>query len=112
MTALFLVRAEVADQRDREAFDRWYQEDHLPRAAEVLSAVRAWRGWSDVGPSIHYAFYELPKLEPLPIILDALKGLIAEFDRVWGTRVTRTREVVGLKQLDTSKNLLARSSGS
>jgi len=42
MTALFLVRAEVADSRDREAFDLWYQDEHLPQAAEVLSAVRAW----------------------------------------------------------------------
>jgi hypothetical protein len=25
--------------------------------------------------SIHYAFYELPELEPVPIILEALKGL-------------------------------------
>jgi hypothetical protein len=54
MTALFLVRAEVADSRDQEAFDRWYQDEHLPQAAEVLSAVRAWRGWSDVDASIHF----------------------------------------------------------
>ena len=25
---------------------------------------------------------------------EAIKGLIAEFDRVWGTRVTRSRDVV------------------
>src|SRR3954454_25410082 len=94
MTALFLVRTEVANSRDREAFDRWYQEDHLPQAAEVLSAVRAWRGWSDVDPSIHYAFYELPDLKPVPVILDALKALIGDFDRAGGTRVTRTREII------------------
>jgi hypothetical protein len=75
MTALFFVRAEVAD--------RWYQEEHLPQAPEVLRADRAWRGWSDVDPSIHYAFYELPELEPVAIILDVLKGLIDDFDRVW-----------------------------
>jgi hypothetical protein len=99
MPALFFVRAEVADPNDREAFDRWYQEEHLPQAAEVLRADRAWRGWSGVDPSIHYAFYELPELQPVAIILDALKDLIAEFDRVWGTRVTRTREVVATEQL-------------
>ncbi len=99
MTALFLVRAEVADSRDREAFDRWYRDEHLPQAAEVLSAVRAWRGWSDVDASIHYAFYELPGPKPVAVILDALKPLVADFDRVWGTRVTRTREVIDTKQL-------------
>jgi hypothetical protein len=99
MTALFLVRAEVADPRDREAFDRWYQEEHLPQAAEVLSAVRAWRGWSDADPSIHYAFYELRDLKPVPVILDELKALIADWDRVWGTRVTRAREIIDMKQI-------------
>src|SRR5829696_817605 len=99
MTALFLVRAEVADSRDREAFDRWYRDEHLPQAAEVLSAVRAWRGWSDVDASIHYAFYELPDLKPVPVILDALKALVADFDRVWRTRVTSSREIIDTKQL-------------
>jgi hypothetical protein len=105
VTALFLVRAEVADPRDREGFDRWYQEEHLPQAAEVLSAVRAWRGWSEGDPSIHYAFYELPDLQPVPVIVDALKALVADFDRVWGTRVTRTREIIDTKQLSPRPGL-------
>ncbi len=63
--------------------------------------VRAWRGWSEVDPAIHYAFYELADLTAAQAILNSedLKGLIAEFDRVWGTRVTRTREVVVTRQL-------------
>jgi hypothetical protein len=54
--------------------------------------------------SIHYACYELPDLKPVPVILDALKPLIADFDRVWGTRVTRTREIIETKQLIQSRN--------
>jgi hypothetical protein len=78
---------------------------NLPQAAEVLNAVRAWRGWSDVDASIHYAFYELPDLKPVPVILDSLKALIADFDRVWGTRVTRTREIIDTKQLISKPEL-------
>jgi hypothetical protein len=33
MTALFIVRAVVADAGEREAFDRWYEQEHLPQAA-------------------------------------------------------------------------------
>ncbi|MDF2970654.1 MAG: hypothetical protein K0R61_1104 [Microvirga sp.] len=101
MTALFFVRAEVADPGERDAFDRWYEHEHLPQAAAAFQVVRAWRGWSEVDPAIHYAFYELADLTAAQAILNSedLKGLIAEFDRVWGTRVTRTREVVVTRQL-------------
>ena len=69
-----------------------------------FQAVRAWRGWSEVDPSIHYAFYEFPDLSAAQVVLDSdtLKGLIAEFDRVWGTRVPRTREVVAARQTITA----------
>jgi hypothetical protein len=50
MTALFIVRAVVADSGEREAFDRWYEQEHLPQAAAAFQAVRAWRGWSEVDP--------------------------------------------------------------
>jgi hypothetical protein len=101
MTAHFFVRAEVADPSEREKFDRWYEHEHLPQAAAAFQAVRAWRGWSEVDPAIHYAFYEFPDVTAAQVALnsDAMKGLIADFDRVWGTRVTRTREVVVTRQL-------------
>jgi hypothetical protein len=103
MTALFIVRAEITDAGEREAFDRWYEQEHLPQAAAAFQAVRAWRGWSEVDPSIHYAFYEFPDLSAAQVVLDSdtLKGLIAEFDRVWGT-VTRTREIVATRQMITA----------
>jgi hypothetical protein len=101
MTTQFFVRAEVADPAERQEFDRWYQDEHLPQAVQAFQALRAWRGWSEVNPAIHYAFYEFPDVAAAHAAVnpDAMKGLIADFDRVWGTRVTRTREVVGRRQL-------------
>jgi len=96
MTAYLIVRADVAAPKDREAFDRWYAVEHLPDAIKAFGARHAWRGWSQVDPAIHYAFYEFGSLAAAKAATasDAIKGLIAEFDRVWGDRVTRTRDVV------------------
>ena len=68
MTALFIVRAEINDASDREPFDRWYEQEHLPQAAAAFQVVRAWRGWSEVNPAIHYAFYEFPDLSATQVV--------------------------------------------
>lgn len=96
MTACLIVRAEVAADADRQPFDHWYATEHLRDAVAAFGARKAWRGWSKVDAGVHYAFYEFPTLAAVQAVMgsDALKGLIAEFDRVWGDRVTRTREVV------------------
>ncbi len=103
MTALFIVRAEMADPSVRDDFDRWYQQEHLPDAVKAFSARRAWRGWSEVEPLVHYAFYEFDDLASVQAIQgsDALNALIAEFDRLWGERVTRSRDIVpNVQQVD------------
>src|SRR5512134_870272 len=100
MNASFIVRAQVMDASVKEAFDRWYQDEHLPDAVKAFGARRAWRGWSEVDPSVHYAVYEfddLARLRALPGSA-ALKGLVAEFDRAWGQKVVRTREGVRVVQ--------------
>lgn len=100
MTACFIVRAQVADPVDRDEFDRWYQDEHLPDALETFNARRAWRGWSEVEPLVHLAFYEFEDLAGAQAILDSdgLKELVKEFDRLWQGRVTRTRELVATAQ--------------
>ena len=102
MTALFIVRAEVPEA-DRDAFDRWYEAEHLPDAMRAFGTVRARRGWSDLDIGIHIAVYEFPSLEHARRIAandgsPQIKALIAEFDRVWQGRVTRTREIVEVAQ--------------
>jgi hypothetical protein len=96
MTTRFIVRAQVVDAAVKAAFDRWYQDEHLPDALKAFNAQRAWRGWSDVDASVHYAVYEFADPAGARAIQgsDALKRLVAEFDRVWGDKVTRSRDVV------------------
>ena len=95
MTAFLIVRAEV-DPSVRDAFDAWYRDEHLPDAVEAFDAVGAWRGWSDVDDNVHIAFYEFAERAEVSRVMasGALKRLIAEFDRHWQGKVTRTREVV------------------
>lgn len=100
MTAYFIVRAQIADAAVKDAFDRWYQDEHLPDALEAFNARRAWRGWSEVDANVHYAVYEFDDVATARAIpdSDALKGLVVEFDRTWGDSVTRSREIVNAIQ--------------
>ena len=96
MTAYFVVRAQVIDAAVKDAFDRLYQNEHLSDALEEFQARRAWRGWSALDPSVHYAYYEFADLARAQAIPGsaAIKRLAAEFDRAWGDKVTRSRDIV------------------
>lgn len=95
-----MVRAEVLDPGEKDRFDRWYEDEHLPDALKGFHARRAWRGWSAVDASVHHAFYEFDNLAQAQAIQgsEALKRLVAEFDRVWGSKVTRSRDLVEIVQ--------------
>jgi hypothetical protein len=100
MTAYFIVRAQVVDATLTHAFDSWYRDEHLPDALKGFNARRAWRGWSAVDPNVHHAFYEFDDLAAAQAIQgsEAFKRLVAEFDRVWGAKVTRSRDFVDVVQ--------------
>ena len=61
MTAWLIVRADV-DPEVRDAFDAWYQNEHLPDAVKAFGTVSAWRGWSQVNDNVHVACYEFADL--------------------------------------------------
>ena len=94
--AYLMVRAVVAEGGDRPGFDHWYEAEHLPDVVARFGAQRGWRAWSRTDPSVHYAFYEFADLERAQKVLDSpeLRALVAEFDRAWGVRVTRTRDIL------------------
>jgi predicted NAD/FAD-dependent oxidoreductase len=99
MTAYLIVRAEVPEA-DRSAFDQWYETEHLQEAKAAFAAMSAARGWSDVVPGVHVALYAFPDLAMARAALqsDAIKTLIAAFDRVWQGRVSRSRDIIEVKQ--------------
>jgi hypothetical protein len=99
MTAWLIVRAEVPEA-DRADFDRWYGDEHLPDAKAAFRAISASRGWSDLDPSVHLAFYEFADLARARAVVGSaeMTATRAGFDRVWQDRVKRTREVVGITQ--------------
>lgn len=99
MPAYLIVRAEV-QEADREAFDTWYETEHLPDAVKAFKPLYAERGWSDVEPGVHIAFYAFKDLATVRAVgsSDDIKQMIAEFDRNWQDRVQRTREIVEIKQ--------------
>ena len=94
--AYLMVRAAVVDAADRPNFDRWYETEHLPDAVARFGAERGWRCWSRTDSAVHYAFYEFADLERAQAVLASpeLRALAAEFDRAWGARVTRTRDIL------------------
>jgi hypothetical protein len=96
MAAYLVVRAVVADPADRAPFDHWYRTEHLPDAVKAFNAVSAMRGWSTQDPSVHTAFYRFASPDAVKAISNgsAIQALIAEFDRCWGSRVIRSRDIV------------------
>lgn len=97
--AYLAVRAEVPEA-ERARFEHWYATDHLPWALRVFEARRAWRCWSKTDPALHIAFYEFDSVEAAQATqtAEATKALVADFDRVWGGRVSRRREILELMQ--------------
>ncbi|GGG27027.1 hypothetical protein GCM10010964_13670 [Caldovatus sediminis] len=94
--AYLMVRAVLSEAADRPRFDRWYETEHLPEAAAAFEARHAWRCWSRTDPTVHFAFYEFADAAEAEAAAasPALQTLVAEFDCVWGDRVTRTREIL------------------
>lgn len=100
MTASLLVRARLLDPTVKEAFDRWYQEDHLPRAFAAFGAKQAWRAWSAEDGLVHYACYEYDDAAALHAVKNSpeLRRFVAEFDRAWGNKVVRERDYIQVVQ--------------
>jgi hypothetical protein len=65
-----------------------------------LGARRGWRCWSRTNPAVHYAFYEFADVAKTRAATDSNKigSLVADFDRVWGDRAPRRREILEIVQ--------------
>jgi len=96
-TAFVLVRSVLANPEDREAFNHWYETDHYPLIfSKVPDVTQAWRFWSRAEPAVHYALGEFANMTELQRAAssDGFKHVVADYDRTWGPRVTRTRDII------------------
>jgi hypothetical protein len=97
--AFFVVRAVVPDASKRGAFDKWYENEHLPDAVESFGVRKAWRFWSLSDPAIHQATYQFDDEAALDRAMrgQALRRLVDDFNRDWPD-IKRTRETFVLAQ--------------
>lgn len=96
-TAFVLIRSVVANPDDRAAFDRWYETDHFPLVfSKVAEVTEGWRFWSRSDSSVHYSLGGFSTMSELQraVSSEGFKHIVADYDRAWGPRVTRTRDVV------------------
>ncbi len=81
---LFIVKANVKPE-DEDAFNRWYDEDHMPKALNRFPGVISGRRYkiTDGEDGYNYlAIYEFESQEKMTETMksEALQGLIKEFD--------------------------------
>ena len=91
---VFIVMAKVKPEQE-DAFNRWYDEDHMPKALNRFPGVISGRRYKimDGGDGYNYmALYEFESKEKLNETMksDALQNLIQEFDAAFG-EVNRKR---------------------
>ena len=92
-----VVRA-VVEEPLRQKFDHWYSSDHLPGDIVAFKAEKAWRFWSTLDASVHYAVYQFADMARLDAAFksDAIPALVKAFDDAWPRGVTRTRDTITL----------------
>jgi len=81
---VFIVMAKVKPEQE-DAFNRWYDEDHMPKALNRFPGVISGRRYKimDGGDGYNYmALYEFESAEKVTETMksDALKQLIQEFN--------------------------------
>lgn len=91
---VFIVMAKVKPEHE-DAFNRWYDEDHMPKALNRFPGVISGRRYKLLEGSDEFnymALYEFESQDKLneTVKSDALKNLIKEFSAAFG-EVHRTR---------------------
>ena len=93
-TALFVVKATIHPDQE-SAFNRWYNEEHVPQFLQFPGAVSARRYRKILGDEKYQymAVYELRDEATLERLLasDHMKALRSEYDAHFGAVSERTR---------------------
>ena len=85
---LFIVMAKVKPE-DEDAFNRWYNEDHLPKALERFPGVLSGRRYKILEGEDEYqymALYEFESYDAMHATVNStvIQGLIQEFNAAFG----------------------------
>jgi hypothetical protein len=93
-TVLFVVKATITKDRE-EAFNRWYNEEHVPQFLQYPGAVSARRYRALMGEDRYQymAVYELKDEPTFRRLMDSehMKSLRAEYDKHFGDASDRAR---------------------
>jgi hypothetical protein len=93
-TVLFTVKATITKDRE-DAFNRWYDEEHVPQFLRFPGAVsaRRYRALADEDRYQYMAVYELRDQATYQRLMesDHFKDLKAEYDRHFGGVSERVR---------------------
>ena len=93
-TVLFIVKATITKDKE-EAFNRWYNEEHIPQFLQFKGAVSARRYKAIVGEDKYQymAVYELKDEATFRRLMesDHMKTLKADYDAKFGSVSERAR---------------------
>jgi hypothetical protein len=93
-TILFVVKATIRKERE-EAFNRWYNEEHVPQVLQWKGVVSARRYRAILGEDTYQymAVYELVNEANFRALMDSdhMKALRAEYDAHFGDSSERAR---------------------
>lgn len=100
---LMIVMASMAPEKE-EAFNRWYNEDHLPKVLERLPGVLSGRRFKIIEGEEKYRFmamYEFESYEALEAAqrTEEVKQLVREYDEAFGKGGRYHIRAVELKSL-------------
>lgn len=100
---LLIIMAQVKPE-DEEAFNKWYNEDHLPKAIERFPGVLSGRRYKILEGEEEYqylALYEFESYETMHATVhsEVIQGLIQEYDAAFGKGGRKHLLAVQLKAL-------------
>jgi antibiotic biosynthesis monooxygenase (ABM) superfamily enzyme len=100
---MLIIMAKVAPEKE-EAFNRWYNEEHLPRALERLPGAISGRRYKILEGEQEYQFlalYEFESYQSLDSALksDAMKQLVEEYNEAFGEGGRKRLKAIQIKSL-------------
>ena len=77
------------------------------RFSKIANVNQVWRFWSKGDLAVHYTLSEFSDMSELQRAAssEGFKYVVADYDRAWGSRVTRTRDILEKVNISADENL-------